>query len=74
MAKKHYANAKKVFVLALLLVGGIGLFCMLIMWFGCDFIANRLYNNPDAALSIRFLGPTIFLVSIMSVFRGYFRA
>ena len=74
MAKKHYANAKKVFVLALLLVGGIGLFCMLIMWFGCDFIANRLYNNPDAALSIRFLGPTIFLVSIMSVFRGYFQS
>ena len=30
MAKKHYANAKKVFVLALLLVGGIGLFCMLL--------------------------------------------
>ena len=47
--------------------------CMLIMWFGCDWIAVRLYNNPEAAEGIRFLGPTIWIVSLMSVVRGYFQ-
>ena len=74
LATKQYANAKKVFRCALLLVGGIGLGCMLIMWFGCDWIAVKLYNNPDAASGIRFLGPTILIVSIMSVLRGYFQS
>ncbi len=73
LAMKRYADAKKVFRCALYLVGGIGLFCMLIMWFGNEWIAVKLYNNPDAALSIRFLGPTTLVVSIMSVLRGYFQ-
>lgn len=73
LATGQYANAKKVFTSALLLVGGIGFTCMLIMWFGCDWIAVKLYNNPDAALAIRFLGPTILIVSLMSVIRGYFQ-
>lgn len=73
LATKRYAEAKKVFYCALRLVGGIGLVCMLIMWFGNEWIAAKLYNNPDAALSIRFLGPTTLIVSLMSVLRGYFQ-
>lgn len=73
LATGQYANAKKVFRCAMYLVGGIGLVCMLIMWFGCDLIAVKLYNNPDAAQAIRFLGPTILIVSLMSVIRGYFQ-
>ena len=73
LATGQYANAAKVFRCALRLVGGIGLACMLVMWFGCDWIASRLYNNPDAAEGIRYLGPTIWIVSIMSVVRGYFQ-
>ncbi len=73
LATGQYANARKVFRCAMILVGSIGLACMLIMWFGCEWIAVKMYNNPDAAEGIRFLGPTIWIVSIMSVIRGYFQ-
>lgn len=73
LATGQYANAAKVFRCALILVGSIGLACMLVMWFGCDWIAIKLYNNPDAAEGIRYLGPTIWIVSLMSVVRGYFQ-
>ena len=73
LATGQYANAAKVFRCAMIMVGSIGLCCMLIMWFGCNWIAVKLYNNPDAAEGIRFLGPTIWIVSIMSVVRGYFQ-
>ncbi len=73
LATGQYGNASKVFRCALILVGGIGLLCMLIMWFGCEWIAVKLYNNPDAAEGIRYLGPTIWIVSLMSVVRGYFQ-
>ncbi len=73
LATGQFANARKVFRCAMILVGSIGLACMLIMWFGCDWIAVTMYNNPDAAEGIRFLGPTIWIVSLMSVVRGYFQ-
>ena len=73
LATGQVANASKVFRCAMILVGSIGLFCMFLMWFGCHWIAVNLYNNPDAAEGIRYLGPTIWIVSIMSVVRGYFQ-
>ncbi len=73
LATGQYENARKVFRCAMILVGSIGLACMLVMWFGCDWIAVKMYNNPDAAEGIRFLGPTIWIVSLMSVVRGYFQ-
>lgn len=66
-------EVKRIMRVALLLVGGIGLLCMLIMVFGGAFIARAMYDNPDAARPIRFLGPTVFIVALMSVLRGYFQ-
>ncbi len=72
LATGRYSEAKKVMRNALFLVGGMGLVCFLFMWFGNEIIAERVYQNPDAALVIRVLSPTVLIVSLMSVFRGYF--
>lgn len=72
-ATKRYEDAKRVVRCAFLLVGGIGFLCMLIMLLFAEGIAAGMYNNPDAALPIRFLGPTVFVVALMSVLRGYFQ-
>lgn len=72
LAKRQYAEAKKVFRCALYLVSGVGLGCMLIMWFANTWIAEKFFANPDAALVIRVLSPTVLIVSVMSVLRGYF--
>jgi len=71
-ATGRWKDARKVVKCAMILVGGIGLVSMLIMLFFSNTIA-AMYHNPEAARPIRFLGPTVFVVSIMSVLRGYFQ-
>ena len=72
LARREYAAAKKVFRCALILVSSLGFICMLIMFFANQWIAEAFFSNPDAALVIRVLSPTVFIVSVMSVLRGYF--
>ena len=49
----------------------IGLFCSLIMALFPHQIADRILRNPDAALSIRVMSPSVLLVCLVSAYRGY---
>ena len=46
--------------------------CSTILFLGADYIANVYLQIPEAKISIMALSPSVFLVSIVSVFRGYF--
>jgi stage V sporulation protein B len=70
-AKGQYRNAHEIFktaVYAGLVTGTIG---AVFMWFGADWIA-RFFGYPESKYAIRTLSPTIFIVAIMAVYRGYF--
>lgn len=71
-ATGRWKDAKKVVKCALILVGGIGFVSMMIMLLFSEQIA-MLYHNPEVARPIRFLGPTLFIVSLRSILRGYFQ-
>lgn len=73
LALDRHKDAKLVLTCGLKLMGAIGSVSMLIMVFGGNLIARGLYNNPDAALPLRFLGITVLVVSLVSVLRGYFQ-
>lgn len=49
----------------------IGLVCSLVMALFPRFIADRILHNPDAALSIRVMSPSVLLVCLVSAYRGY---
>ena len=49
----------------------VGLFCSLIMALFPKLIAERIMNNPGAALSIRVMSPSVLLVCLVSAYRGY---
>lgn len=69
---KEYKNAHKVFQVSLILTflgGSIG---AIVMWFGAGAFA-QLAKMPESTLSIRTLAPTVFIVAIMSSYRGYFQ-
>lgn len=72
VAKKQYRNAKKAFIGAIIfgvIAGGI---CSLIVFVGSDFFAG-LWKYPSMAMALRVLAPTIFLVCLLGVLRGYFQ-
>lgn len=71
-AKRQFKNAKKAFVGAVIfgiIAGGI---CSCIVFFGADFFAG-LWKYPSMAMALRVLAPTIFLVCLLGVLRGYFQ-
>ena len=73
VALGQYNEAKRLTRCCVILFSALGLLGCLIMLFGSEFIAVYIFNNPDLALAIRGLAPTVLIVSFMSVFRGYFQ-
>jgi len=72
MARGQYYNAHQIFKSALRVSIVSGLTCSLILWFLAEAMAY-FWNQPGSALAIQALAPTVTIVAIMSVFRGYFQ-
>ena len=67
-----WRGAHKIFKVAFWLLFASGLTISLIFFAGSKHIA-RLISNPGTVYTMVALSPTIFFVSIMAVFRGYFQ-
>ena len=65
-------GAYRVFKIAFILFGILGFFGSTILFFGAEIIAADFLQIPEAKMSLLALSPSIFLVSIASVLRGYF--
>ena len=72
VGKGQYRNANKIFKGSLLfaLVSG-GLAAIIVFLFSTEIATMML--EPMSALSLKVLAPTLFIVAIMGVFRGYFQ-
>lgn len=73
VAKGQYKNARKILSGALIfaVVSG-GLACLIVFVFA-DFFAAKVMAEPMSAMAMRMLSPTLLIVAIMGVFRGYFQ-
>lgn len=73
MAVGHAKDALKVFRSAMIFAvisGGIG---ALVVFFGADFFAGTLLKTPMSVIALKVLAPTLFIVAILGVFRGFFQ-
>lgn len=64
-------DVKRVLLISILFSSSLGFISMLILFFFAQSLAYFI-GIPRAMLSIRALAPTVFIVSIMSSFKGYF--
>lgn len=72
LALKQYRNAHRVFQAALFISTALGIFFALMMGFFAHQLAATI-GIPDSYYSLLTLCPTLVIVAIMSVFRGYFQ-
>lgn len=70
-AKGRVNQLRRTFSVAWRTFFWVGLFCSLIMALFPHQIADRILRNPDAALSIRVMSPSVLLVCLVSAYRGY---
>ena len=68
----HRAEAHRIFRTALVLFFGIGLVCSGALFFGADFIALYIIKMDGVQGTLQALSPSIMLVCVSSVIRGYF--
>lgn len=71
-AKGEYKNAYKVFKVSMRIAGILGFLCMVFLAVFAKPIAE-LVGTKDAYITLLTLAPTLFIVAIMSVYRGYFQ-
>ena len=65
-------GAQKIFKVAFAFFSIVGFCGAALLFFGSEFIANVWLQIPEAKLTLMILAPSIFFVSLISVFRGYF--
>lgn len=73
LSNGQYKNAHRIFkgALALAFITG-GAVCLLI-FFGAGFFAGTLMSEPLSEIALRIFAPTLLIVAIMGVIRGYFQ-
>ncbi len=73
IAKEQYKAAKKIYHCAFTFACITGGATCLIVLFGADALASNIMNLPKSAIALRMLAPTLLIVAIMGVIRGYFQ-
>ena len=71
-ALKQHQNALKVLHVSLIISGVLGFIGMSAMFLGASFL-SAFFNSYHVVYSLMALAPTVLIVAIMSVFRGYFQ-
>lgn len=73
MARGQKRNAARILKGALIFSLISGAIVALVCFFGADFITTNIMNTPMSAIALRVLAPTLLIVAIMGVLRGYFQ-
>lgn len=73
LGKKEYKNAHKAFKGAIFYAIILGVLFGAFAFFGADWLATTFFKTPPAARALRVLAPTITIVCILGVIRGYFQ-
>ena len=73
IAKGHVRDANKVLHGALLFAFISGGLASTIVFFGAEFFTGSLLKTPLSAIALKVLAPTLLVVAILGVFRGFFQ-
>ena len=73
IAKKEYCIAYKIFKISLFLLIFIGFILSVMLFLFSDFIARNIFFDVRIVWILKATSPALFLVTILSVFRGYFQ-
>lgn len=70
----QHKNAHRIFILALIYATIVGFIGSSVAFFYADYFAEVVFKLPYSNLAIKTLAPTIWVVSYLGVFRGYYQA
>ncbi|MBO7364551.1 MAG: polysaccharide biosynthesis protein [Lachnospiraceae bacterium] len=69
----RWRETGRVLTVAMLFGTAIGAVFGLICWFGADFFCTKVLNAPMAAVPLRWMAPTVFIMAVLGVLRGFYQ-
>ncbi len=72
-AAKQWRNVERIFICALLFGMITGTFFAACVLFGAKAFTSVLYKEELAAIALRMMAPTILIMALLGVFRGFFQ-
>lgn len=72
MSRGHRRNVRRVFRGALMIAAITGTAGCLFVFFGAEFLTN-MFQTPLSFIALRVLAPTLIIVAVLGVFRGFFQ-
>ncbi len=73
VALKKWKETERVLLVAMLFAVGVGLVFALLTYFGADFFCTKVMRMPLAAVALKWMAPTIFIMAVLGVLRGFFQ-
>ena len=73
VVSREYKNVSKILKGAIAFGVISGLIVACICFFGADYITSEIMNTPMSAMALRILAPTLLIVAVMGVLRGFFQ-
>ena len=71
--KREWGNVRRILVCAVCFALAIGTFFALLVLFGARFFTTVFFHSELAAIPLRMMAPTILIMAVLGVFRGYFQ-
>lgn len=72
-AKQQFRNVRQTFILSLIFGAVLGFIASVVMTAGAQFFAETVMKMPEAVYAIRALAPTVFIMGMLGVMRGFFQ-
>lgn len=70
---RQWRNVERIFQCALLFGLLVGTFFAVCVLFGAKLFTTAVYKSELAAIALRFMAPTILIMAMLGVFRGFFQ-
>ena len=68
-----WKETKRILIAAFVFAAAVGLTFALITLFLADFFCTKIMGSPRAAIALKWLAPTVFIMAVLGVLRGFFQ-
>ena len=68
-----WKETKRIVIAAFAFAAAVGLTFALITIFMADFFCTKIMGSPRAAIALKWLAPTVFIMAVLGVLRGFFQ-
>lgn len=73
VTRGKWKETERVLAVAMIFAGITGTVFALLTYFGADFFCTNVLKSPMAAVALKWMAPTIFVMAFLGVLRGFFQ-